>query len=208
MLLSEFSYISFLFYSDLDYIKLHACGDRFDEVVLTADTLAVFAKHTADIVAKQAISLGEEVKAFAKAKQVIDDNVWCLEDKEAYTFSDLVLFLSKKGIDYIEAIHETRNTYNDPKTVAITSFFDRILLFWDEEINYKNAARQFIKEEPSIIEVPKAQLFSPVEYGKKEFNKGPTMPITVSEWAKKFKDRTYSAEEIANEVNNLFNIKN
>ena len=203
MLLSEFSYISFLLYSDLDYIKLHACGNRFDDVVSTADTLAVFAKHTADIVAKQAILLGEEVKAFAKAKQVIDDNVWCLEDKEAYTFDDLIIFLSKKGLDYIDAIHDTRALYVDNS--SIISFLDRILLFWDEEIRYKNAARQLDKE-PSVIEVPKEQIFSPVEYGKKELSKGPTMPITVSEWAKKFKDRTYSAEEIMSEVNNLFNI--
>lgn len=211
MLLSEFSYISFLLYSDLDYIKIHAVGDRFDDVQSTAETLAVFAKYTADAAAKKAISLGEEVKAFAKAKQVIDDSVWCPEDKEAYTFDDLIEFLARKGSDYIDAIHETRKEYLDGDDnyrvlEDVRSMLDRVLSFWDEEILYKNSARQYTKEE-SVIEIEKSPLLDPVDYGRQEMNRVTDVPITMGEWATKFKDRAYTADEIVDEVNKIFGVK-
>lgn len=208
MLLSEFSYISFLLYSDLDYIKIHAVGDRFDDVQSTAETLAVFAKYTADAAAKKAISLGEEVKAFAKAKQVIDDSVWCPEDKEAYTFDDLIEFLDRKGKEYIEAIHETRKDYleGDRFVEDIRSMLDRVLSYWDEEILYKNGARQFNKEKP-VIEIEKSPLLDPVDYGRQEMNRVTDVPITMGEWATKFKDHAYTADEIVDEVNKIFGVK-
>lgn len=137
MELSDLTYFVVLLKNDLYTMHLHSTGDKFDTIHGITNDLYEEAAKEQDTLAELAISDSQEVKSFTNVADFAKKNDWTPIDENSYDWNKFVSTLNDIGGKFLKAIEDT-NTINDSEQ----SYLDEIWLFWNKEVNFKNAARK------------------------------------------------------------------
>ena len=126
-----------MFLNDLLYLHHHAVGDKFDTIHGVTDELYKKALEHLDSLSEQAMIWKEYIGnyAFLSEETVKIYGQPCEEDKiDWMTFINI---LDDKGNIIVDALRSVSNRY----TSDVKSLIDEMVIFWNKEINYRNAAR-------------------------------------------------------------------
>lgn len=120
--------------NDLKTMHLHAVGDDFDKIHEISQVLYNEAQAEFDELAELAISKGETVPNVSLVAQHVDiESEWPPLVGETFNWPQFVSNLQKIGTTFIEAL----------ENISDEAGIDDMIKFWNNEINYKNAARGF-----------------------------------------------------------------
>lgn len=124
--------------NDLKTMHLHAVGDDFDKIHQISEVLYEEAMSEADDLSELAISNGEQVPNASLIAQFVDiESEWPPLVGETFNWPQFVSNLQKIGSSYLGVLDGVKDA---PEV-------DDMIIFWNKEINYKNAARGFGHED-------------------------------------------------------------
>lgn len=135
--LNDLAGLMSIFANDLLFLHHHAVGEKFDTIHSITESLYKKAIEHIDTLSEQAIIWKEKVGNFNVPEESLKEIYGepCQEEKIDWLM--MINVLDDKGNIIIEALHNLADKY----TSDVKSLIDEIILYWNKEINYKNAAR-------------------------------------------------------------------
>lgn len=124
--------IAVMFANDLKMMHHHAAGTEFDKIHKITDELYDEMFTEADEIAEIAIGKGEGMPNASEIKSYVDENEWDPLTEESVTWPVFVDELAKRGEKYLSYLEGIKGE---------SALIDDYCHFWQQEINYKNAAR-------------------------------------------------------------------
>lgn len=127
-----------MFANDLLFLHHHAIGEKFDTIHSITEELYKKALEHLDTLSEQAIIWKEYIGNYNFLSDALLEFYGQPCEEQKIDWSLLVHVLDDKGNTIIDALRSLSNGY----TSDVKSLIDEIVLFWNKEINYKNAARK------------------------------------------------------------------
>lgn len=154
--------------NDLKTMHLHAVGDDFDKIHQISEVLYEEAMSEADDLSELAISNGEQVPNASLVAQFVDiESEWPPLVGETFNWPQFISNLQKIGSSYLDVLDGIKDA---PEV-------DDMIIFWNKEINYKNAARGFGHDD----EVYEADYLDNLTDPELQFNTNQNNPDDISD---------------------------